>query len=98
MELPSKIRERFLNLGFKEIRFRKLSSVVQEPGSLVAFFDNEYRRLSKWISFLVSIDKVLSKSFVFKEMLNFLLEPIARADDFLTPLDYAGGVLIIYEK
>lgn len=98
LELPSKIRQRFLDHSFKEISLRKLSSVIQEPGTLAAFFDNEYRHLSRWISLFVSIDKTLSKNFVLKEMLNFLLEPAAWAIDHLTPLDYAGGVLVIYEK
>ena len=98
MELPSKIRERFLKHGFKEVRFRKLSSLIQEPGTLVAFFDNEYKTKSRLIAFFVAIDRLLSRSFLFKEMLNFLLEPVSQLDDWLTPLDYGNGALIVYEK
>lgn len=98
MELPSKIRERFLKHGFKEIRFRKLSSLIQEPGTLVAFFDNDFKTKSRAIAFFVAIDRLLSRSFVVKEMLNFLLEPISQLDDWLTPLDYGNGALIVYEK
>jgi ubiquinone/menaquinone biosynthesis C-methylase UbiE len=98
LELPTRIRARFLKHGFKEITFRRLNSTIQEPGTLVALFDNEYRSKSKWLSASVAIDKVLNANFALREALNFLLEPLAKFDDWLTPLDSTSGALIVYEK
>jgi len=98
LELPTQIRARFLKHGFKEITFRRLSGTIQEPGTLVALFDNEYRAKSKWISACVAIDKALNSSFPLREALNFFLEPLAKLDDWLAPLDSMSGALIVYEK
>lgn len=98
MELPNQIRARFLKHGFREITFRRLNSFIQEPGTLVALFDNEYRTKSGWINACVAIDKLLSSSFALREVLNFILEPLAKLDDWLTPLDTTSGALIVYEK
>jgi hypothetical protein len=61
-------------------------------------FDNDYRTKSKWLSACVAIDKVLNANFATREALNFLLEPLAKLDDWLTPLDSTSGALIVYEK
>jgi hypothetical protein len=47
---------------------------------------------------LVAVDRCCSCSFAGKELFNFVLEPLARLDDWLTPLDYSPGALIVYEK
>ena len=98
MELASQWRARFLKHGFREITFKKLASRIQEPGVLTAFFDNPYRNKSRWIAGWVAVDRLLSRSFAVKEALNFLLEPLAQIDDWLTPFDYAAGALVVYEK
>jgi SAM-dependent methyltransferase len=98
LEKPTQIRARFLRHGFKEIAFRRLNSTIQEPGTLVALFDNEYRTKSRWISAAVAIDKVLNATFALREALNFLLEPLAKIEDWLVPLDRTSGALIVYEK
>ncbi len=98
LEKPAQIRARFLKHGFKEVVFRRLSSTIQEPGSLVALFDNKYRSKSKWISACVAVDKLLNASFAFRELLNFLREPLAKLDDWLSPPDFTSGVLVVYEK
>jgi len=98
MELPSQWRARFLKHDFKEVTFKKLASRIQEPGTLTAWFDNEYKTNNKAIRNFVALDKLLSRSFAVKELLNFVLEPLAQIDDWLTPLDYASGILIVYEK
>ena len=98
MELPTRIRARFLRHGFKEITFRRLNSTIQEPGTLVALFDNEYRTKSKWIGACVAIDKVLTANFALREVQNFILEPLAKLEDWLMPLDTTSGALIVYEK
>ena len=98
MELPSEWRRRFLKHGFKEITFKKLASRVQEPGTLTALFDNEYKTKSATIRALVAVDRLLSRSFLVKEVLNFALEPLATLDGWASPFDYASGVLVTYEK
>ncbi len=98
MELPSKWRERFLKHGFKEITFKKLASRIQEPGTIAALFDNEYKAKSRMMRSFVAVDRLLAKSFAVKEALNFFLEPMARLDDWLAPFDHASGVLVVYEK
>lgn len=97
LELPSQLRQRFLKHGFREITFRKLSSVIQEPGTIAGRFDNEFKSKSKAIAFWVAVDWLFSRTFAMRQALNFLLEPLARIDDWLTPLDYTSGALIVYE-
>jgi hypothetical protein len=84
--------------GFREVAFKRLNSTIQEPGTLAALFDNEYRTKSKAISMLVSIDKLLNRSFVFRELLNFFLELLAQIEDRLVPINYTSGALVVYEK
>ena len=98
LEKPTRIRERFLKHGFREIAFQRLSGTLQVPGTHAAMFDNEYRRKSIWINACVAIDKVLSANFAIREALNFLLEPLARLEDWLTPVDTTSGALVVYEK
>lgn len=98
LELPTRLRQRFLKHGFREIRFRRLNSVIQEPGTLVALFDNEYRTKSTWIRACVAVDRLCSAHFVVAQMLNFLLEPLAKIEDVLTPIDSTSGALVVYEK
>jgi SAM-dependent methyltransferase len=98
LELPTQIRQRFLKHGFREITFRKLCSVLQEPGTIAALFDNEFKAKSKVLAGFVALDRLLAGNFAIKELLNFLLEPVAKLDDWLTPLDYSPGALIVYEK
>jgi len=98
LERPTQIRARFLKHGFKEILFRRLSSNLQVPGTPTAMFDNAYRTKSKWISACVAIDKVLNANFAIREALNFLLEPLARLEDWLTSVDSTSGALVVYEK
>jgi len=98
MELPSQWRHRFLKHGFTEIRFKKMGSRIQEPGLVAALFDNEFRNKSRAIRTLVAVDRLLARNLAVKELLNLLLEPIAAIDDWLSPLDCASGVLIVYEK
>lgn len=98
LETPSQIRARFLRHGFREIAFKRLNSVIQEPGTLVALFDNEYRGKAWWIAAGVAIDRLCSARFAVRELLNFVLEPLARIEDWLTPLDSTSGALVVYEK
>ena len=98
LELPSQIRQRFFKHGFREITFRKLSSIIQEPGTLAGWFGNEFKTRSRTIAFFAAVDWLFSRSFASRQALNFVLEPFARLDDWLTPLDYTSGALIVYEK
>jgi len=98
MELPTELRKRFLKHGFKEVRFSKLYSLIQEPGALSSSFDNEYREKCRYMRILVAIDKMLRRSLLVREALNLVLEPLAQLDDALTPLNYGGGLLTVHEK
>lgn len=98
LETITKIDERFVKHGFRAVRVKKLCSTIQEPGTLTAWFDNEYKSKSRVLAFLVSIDKFLNRNFGFREVINFLLEPLAQFDDALTPIDHGPGALIVYEK
>ncbi len=98
METISQMDRRFVKHGFRAITVKKLCSTIQEPGTLACWFDNEYKAESRALSFIVAIDKLLNRNFGFREMLNFLLEPLAQLDDALTPIDHGPGALIVYEK
>lgn len=98
LETPTQLRGRFLRHGFKEITFKRLNSFIQEPGTLVALFDNEFRTKSRLISACVTIDALLNRVFVIRELINFLLEPIAQIEDRLVPIDDTSAALVVYEK
>ena len=98
LETATALRARFLKHGFKEVRFRRLGTNVVEPGTLVSFFDNEYRDRSRWLRPLLAIDRVLNANQVVRELLNFALEPLAQIEDRLVPLDHASGALVVFEK
>jgi len=98
MESASQLRQRFIKHGFKEIQLKKMASRIQEPGAIAALFDNEFKAKSRAMRAMVGVDRLLARSMAVKEILNFLLEPIAALDDWLSPLDYASGVLVVYEK
>ncbi len=98
LELPSELKARFERHGFRQITFRRLSSNLQACGTFVAFFDNEYLEHSRTIRWIVRLDRLLARSFVVMELLHFPMELLARIDDALTPLDHAGGVLVVFEK
>ncbi len=98
LELPSALRQRFRRHGFEEVYLGKMSSRIQEPGFVSGSFDNEYRGLFPNLGLLIALDRLLARSFPVKELLNFLLEPLARIDDLLTPLDFASGVLAVFER
>ena len=98
LETIPELHKRLTRHGFHPIRLQKLGGAVQECGALASCFDNEYKNKSRILGFLVSIDKVLSRNYGLREMLNFLLEPLAQLNDALTPLDHGVGALIVYEK
>ena len=98
MELPSEMRARFLKHHFREVRFSKLYSLIQEPGALSSVFDNEYREKCRCMRALVAMDKLVARSLILRELLNVILEPLAQLDDALTPLNYGGGLLTVHEK
>ena len=87
LERPTDLRQRFLRHGFREVAFKRLNSVIQEPGTLVALFDNEYATKSRWIRWAVAIDRVLTRSFAVRELINFALEPLAKLEDACTDLN-----------
>jgi ubiquinone/menaquinone biosynthesis C-methylase UbiE len=97
MELPSEWRARFVKAGFREIMFDTISRVIQEPGNISYWF-REYRGSNRWIDALCFVDRILCKSFVVKQLLNFLLEPISQLEALVTPEDYGNGVLVVFEK
>jgi ubiquinone/menaquinone biosynthesis C-methylase UbiE len=98
MELPSRLRARFLTHGFHEVLFQKFAGLIQEPGTVASWFDNEYRSKSKWISLCVACDRLFSPHFLVVALGNFILEPVARLENWLSPLDHSSGALVIYEK
>jgi SAM-dependent methyltransferase len=98
LETITQIDVRFVKHGFRAVKIKKLCSTLQEPGTLAAWFDNEYRRKSRFLSLLVSIDKLMNRNFGLREIINFLLEPLAQLDDAVTPIDHGPGALVVYEK
>jgi ubiquinone/menaquinone biosynthesis C-methylase UbiE len=98
LEMPSQLQERFVRHGFQQVRFNKYATNVQECGWLSGSFNNEFRRKSAAVSFLVKLDGLLAGNLATKEITNLLLEPVAQVVDRVTPFDYAGGALVIFEK
>lgn len=98
LELPTKLRDRFVKHGFEVKAFRRLNGTVLEPGTLAGFFDNEYKTKCRWIPPLVAVDKLLGRNLVVRELLNFALEPLAQLEDRVTHINVTSGVLAICEK
>jgi len=98
LELPTQLRARFLKHGFKEVVFQRTSTSIPECGTLAGIFDPASRKASLKMRSLAGLDSLLAKSLVVREMMNVLLEPIARINDLCRNLDDAGGALVIYEK
>lgn len=98
LELPTRLRARFLRHGFKEIRFSKFTSNLPEIGTLVVCLGKEFPERSKLIRALTAVDAVLAKNMAVREALHFLLEPLSILDDWVTPLDHGCGMLVVFEK
>ena len=98
LELPTALKKRFIRHGFKEVVFRKISSNVFGVGSISNTFSDQLKQHPVWVRCAVRIDAVLGKSFLVREGLHFLMEPVAALDDFLTPIDYGHGMLVVFEK
>ena len=98
LETPTALRERFHRHGFKDVVFQKTSSNLQELGTFAGFFDNEYARRSAKVRAVVALDKLLAKNLLVRESLHLLMEPLALLDDWLTPIDYGCGMLVVFEK
>lgn len=98
LELPTALKKRFLKHGFKEVVFRKISSNVFGIGAVSNTFRDRYKQHPAWVRCAVRVDSVLAKSFPVREGLHFLMEPVAALDDFLTPVDYGHGMLVVFEK
>lgn len=98
LELPTRLRQRFLKHGFKEITFQRTSTSIPECGTLAGIFDPPIRRQSLRMRWLGAADTLLARNLLVREMTNLLLEPVARVNDALRPLDDAGGALVVYER
>lgn len=97
MELPSFWKFRFLQAGFKQIKFETIGGLIQEPGNISSWFV-DYKGKSKLIDSLCFVDKLLARNFVIKQLINFVLEPLFKIETKLTPIDYGNGVLVVFEK
>lgn len=98
LEMPSQLRDRFLRHGFRQVAFRKMCGPVPECGTIAGFFDNEYKSKGRWIRLLVSLDRLLARNLAIKEMVNLLLEPVARLADACSSINQAAGALVVFEK
>ena len=98
LELPTRLKARFLKQGFREVRFLKYASAVMECGALAGFFDNEYKQQSAGLRLAVGLDRLLARHLLVKELVNLLLEPVAQIVDRVTPQDNATGALVVFEK
>jgi SAM-dependent methyltransferase len=98
LELPTALRERFLKHGFKEVRFRKLYSNLQPVGDVANIFRDQWDKHPAWVRLYVRVDGLLGKKLAVRESLHLLMEPLGILDDWLTPLDHGGGMLVVFEK
>lgn len=98
LELPSALRARFQQHGFKEVAFRRIGGTIQECGTLTGFFDNEFKSHCRRLRLLVALDRLVSRNLLVKEATNVLLEPLAKLDDWWSPFDHSSGALVVFEK
>lgn len=98
LELPTALRKRFLQHGFKEVRFKKLYSNLQPVGNIAGVFKNDFDQHPAWVRFVVRVDGILGKKLAVREALHLLMEPLAILDDSMTSIDHGGGMLAVFEK
>jgi SAM-dependent methyltransferase len=98
LEMPNELRARFLRHGFKQVRFKKYASAIQECGTISGYFNNEYKQKNALVKTAVGLDRLLSSNLVVKEITNLLLEPAAKATDLLSAFDSGSGALVVFEK
>jgi ubiquinone/menaquinone biosynthesis C-methylase UbiE len=98
LELPTALRARFLKHGFKEIRFKKISSNLQPLGGIEVIFKHDFDKHPAWLRAIVRLDGLLGRNLAVREALQFLMEPVVMLDDALTSIDHCTGMLVVFEK
>lgn len=98
LELPSKIHERFIKLGFKPVAVRPFTSDILTCGEISGMLGNAYEARRWWLKAVCGLDRLLAKNMAVCELVNVGLELAAQVADRLTPLDHSSGIRVIYEK
>lgn len=98
MESPEDTFRRFRRLGFKPVRELAAYRGLTYVGRVVQYFDNEYSRLSRPIGALVGVCKALRSNRALETGANVIMSCLIEGGDRVLPHDWAGGVLVCYEK
>lgn len=98
MESPEETFRRFRRLGFKPVKELAAYRGLTYVGRVVQYFDNEYSRLSRPIGALVGVCKMLRSNRAVEASANVVISCLIEGGDRVLPHDWAGGVLVCYEK
>lgn len=92
--------KRFRDIGFMPILEATDSTkgYIREILSYRVFFDNEFKKLSKFIKFLVYICKLLSKYKIIRIIIDFILGFFVPLSILITPKSHRDSIKVIYKK
>lgn len=98
LETPTTIFDRFRKIGFIPVREITAYKALIYIERLVQYFDNEYKKNSRAIAFLVNICKLLKRIPIMKLFSDLIITLCFEILDPLLPKNWAGGVLVSYTK
>lgn len=98
LESPGETVRRFRSLGFRPISELAAYRGLTYVGRVIQYFDNDYSRLSRGVGMMVSLCKALRRSSALEAAANVVISGLMEGGDRLFPSEWAGGVLVCYQK
>ncbi|MHB1134656.1 MAG: class I SAM-dependent methyltransferase [Chloroflexota bacterium] len=98
METARDTFARFRQAGFRPLAELGAYRGLMYVGRVVQLFDNEYAAASAPLRALVAVCRALSAAAPLELAANLAVSAALEAGDRLLPLDWAGGVMVCYER
>jgi SAM-dependent methyltransferase len=98
METASRTFARFRRAGFRPLAEVAAYRGLMYVGRVVQLFDNEYAARSRRLRVLVALCRALNAVGPVALAANLAVSAALEVGDRLLPLDWAGGVMVCYER
>jgi SAM-dependent methyltransferase len=98
METATRTFARFRRAGFRPLSEVAAYKGLMYVGRVVQLFDNEYAAASPALRALVALCRALSSFGPLALFANLAVSAAIEVGDRLLPLDWAGGVMVCYER
>lgn len=98
METASRTFARFRRAGFRPLAEVAAYRGLMYVGRVVQLFDNEYAAASRPLGALVALCRALAAFGPLAMAANLAVSAAIEVTDRLLPLDWAGGVMVCYER